>query len=230
MAGMGKQATGGGLQRVAEMEESLKKLEKEVQAKDVDDWKMTRNFAETGEKKVTREGRGCAGLVQGEDETHRMNETSAKGKGKRNGGKGEHGGKGDKGGKSFQQSAKMMKGEEDQEADEEDERGRVAPNMGAGGSHPQATSDPGEEEKEKKEARVLRWADCNEEDEKEEEWKRKVMWLDGSDEEQDGQEEKETGQEKTTGEKPPGLEDVEKRSQGARREEAQPGGERAGGA
>ena len=29
-----------------------------------------------------------------------------------------------------------MKGEEEQEADEEDERGRVAPNVGAGGSHP----------------------------------------------------------------------------------------------
>ena len=35
--------------------------------------------------------------------------------------------------------------DEDQEADEEDERGRVAPNMGAGGSHPQATSDPRKE-------------------------------------------------------------------------------------
>ena len=55
MAGMEKQATGGDLQRVAEMEESFKKLEKKVQAKDV----------ETGEKKVTREGRGCTGLVQG---------------------------------------------------------------------------------------------------------------------------------------------------------------------
>ena len=44
----------------------------------------------------------------------------------------------------------MLKDEEDQEADEEDKRGRVAPNMGAGGSHPQATSDPREEEKEKK--------------------------------------------------------------------------------
>ena len=65
MAGMGKQATGGDLQRVAEMGESLKKLEKEVQVKDIDDRKRTSNIAETGEKKVTREGRGCAGLVQG---------------------------------------------------------------------------------------------------------------------------------------------------------------------
>ena len=102
------------------MEESFKKLEKEVQTKDV----------ETGEKKVTREDRGCTGLVQGGDETHKMNEISGKGKGKGNGGKGEHGGKGDKGSKGVQQSAKMMKGEEEQKADEEDERGRVAPNMG----------------------------------------------------------------------------------------------------
>ena len=41
--------------------------------------------------------------------------------------------------------------EERRETDEEDERGRVAPNIGAGGSHLQATSDPGKEEKEKKE-------------------------------------------------------------------------------
>ena len=191
MAGMEKQATGGDLQRVAEMEEGLKKLEKEVQAKDVDDQKMTMNFAETGEKEDTREGGGCAGHVQGRDETHRRNETSGKGKGKGNGGKGKHGGKGEDGDKGVQQSAKMMKDEEEQEADKEDERGRVAPNMGAGGSHPQATSDLQEEENEKKEARVLRWADCNDEDgkEEEEEWKRKVMGLCGSDEEQDGKEE-----------------------------------------
>ena len=41
------------------------------------------------------------------------------------------------GSKGFQQSVK--------EADEEDERVRMAPNMGAGGSHPRATSDPGRE-------------------------------------------------------------------------------------
>ena len=56
---------------------------------------------------------------------------------------------------------RMMKREEDQEADEE-EQGRVAPNMGAGGSHPQATSDP-------REARVLSWADCKDEEETTEE-------------------------------------------------------------
>ena len=74
-----------------------------------------------------------------------MNETSGKGKGKGNGGKGEHGGKDVKGGKGFQQSVKMLKGEEEQETDEKDERVQVAPNMGAGGSHSQATTDPEEE-------------------------------------------------------------------------------------
>ena len=39
----------------------------------------------------------------------------------------------------------MLKGEEEQETDEEDERVQVAPNMGARGSHPQATTDPEEE-------------------------------------------------------------------------------------
>ena len=47
----------------------------------------------------------------------------------------------------------------------EEEWGRVAPNMGPGGSHPQATL----EEKEKKETRVLNWADCNDEEAKENE-------------------------------------------------------------
>ena len=66
MAGMGKQATDGDLQHVAEMEESLKKLEEDVQANDVDDREMMTSFEDKGEKTVMREGRGCAGLVQGE--------------------------------------------------------------------------------------------------------------------------------------------------------------------
>ena len=69
-----------------------------------------------------RTGRGSTGLVRGRDEC-RTDETSRKGKGKGNGGKGEHEGKGGGfGSKGFQQSVK--------EADEEDERDRVAPNMG----------------------------------------------------------------------------------------------------
>ena len=98
----------------------------------------------------------------------------------------------------------MMKGEEEQETDEEDERVQVAPNMGADGSHPQATTDPEEEAaKEKGGTRKLRWADCADAEEGgdhreavrksvemmqkekveqavtdpgEEGWKRKVMW------------------------------------------------------
>ena len=47
----------------------------------------------------------------------------------------------------------------------EEERVRMAPNMGAGGSHPQATSDPGEREMaEEKETRGMRWADCEEDE------------------------------------------------------------------
>ena len=234
MAGMRKQATGGDLQRVAEMEENLKKLEEKVQMKE-----------------VTREDRGCAGLVQGGDETHEMNETSRKGRGKGNGGKGEHGGKGgvrSKGGVQVEnlvtdedqenertmrdereeeehcwdvkrkvvrmmkseeeQKAGMMKSEEEQKADEE-ERGRVAPNMGAGGSHPQAMSDPGNGEEEKREARVLSWADCKDEE---------------VEENQEGAEgEKETRQEEElTGEKPPGLEEEEVESEPKTQQEEKP--------
>ena len=93
-----------------------------------------------------RTGRGCAGLVRRGDERRQANETSGRGKGKGNGGKGEHGSTGEFGGKGFQQSIKMMKGEEEQGTDEEDERVQVAPNMGAGGSYPQAMADPEEDE------------------------------------------------------------------------------------
>ena len=100
------------------------------------------------------------------------------------------------------------------EADEEDERDRVAPNMGAGGSHPQATSDPRKEEKEKKETRVRRWADCNDEEVKE-------------NEEEVGQE-KESRQWETTEERLLGLEEVEREQEGARgRGEESAGGARA---
>ena len=100
----------------------------------------------------------------------------------------------------------------------EEEWGRVAPNMGAGGSHPQATSDPGKEEKEKKETRVLSWADSNDEEAKENE--------------EEVKEEKETGQREMTDERPPGLEEVEsetkrEREESARREESAGGARRA---
>ena len=85
----------------------------------------------------------------------------------------------------------MQKEEEDQEG----QWRRVAPNMLAGGSHPQATSDPGKEEKDKKETRVLSWADCNDEEVKENE--------------EEVKEEKETGRREMTDERPPGLEEME---------------------
>ena len=66
-----------------------------------------------------------------------------------------------------------------EEMEHEEQRGRVAPNMGAGGSHTQAKSDP-RKENEKKETRVLSWAGCNDEEQK--------------DNEEKAEEEKETGQ------------------------------------
>ena len=110
-----------------------------------------------------RTGRGSAGFVRGGDGRHLADESNRKGKGKGNGGKGgvqveEEEYRWD----AKRKVVRMMKKEEDQEADEEDEQGRVAPNMGAGGSHPQATSDP-------REARALSWADCKDEKETTEE-------------------------------------------------------------
>ena len=112
-----------------------------------------------------RTGRGSAGLVRGRDERFRADETSRKGKGKGNGGKGEHEGKGGAGSKGRQQVENSV--------------------MEAGGSHPQATSDPGEgemaegnEEKEgilkllrgwdeKKTSPIVRWALADESTEEE---------------------------------------------------------------
>ena len=74
-------------------------------------------------------------------ERRQTDETSGKGKGKGNGGKGRHGGKGGVGSRGARQAARQT---------EEDERVQVAPNMEAGGSHPQAMMDPGEEEGKRK--------------------------------------------------------------------------------
>ena len=86
-----------------------------------------------GRSTEVRTGRGSAGLVRGEN----ADETSRKGKGKGNGGKGEHEGRGG----GFGHNGKQQETRESEE-----ERVRMAPNMGAGGSHPQATSDLGEGE------------------------------------------------------------------------------------
>ena len=76
-----------------------------------------------------RRGRESAGLVRVEDDRCQTDETSGKGNGKGNGRKGEHG----------EMVGIRSKGTQ--------RKGREAPNMGIGGSHPQATSDSGEEEK-----------------------------------------------------------------------------------
>ena len=80
------------------------------------------------------------------------------------------------------ETQKELKREEEQETAEEDEgRVRMAPNMGAGGSHPQATTDPEEKQRQggqwvlrpTREWRnelslVGKWADCVDEEPEEE--------------------------------------------------------------
>ena len=130
-----------------------------------------------------RTGRGSTGLVRGRDGRCRADETS-KGKGKGNGGKGEHEGKGG----GFGHSGKQQEMRE-----REEERVRMAPNMGAGGSHPQAMADPGREEtkeEEKEGVRRLRWADSEDDEGKEEEVVLELVGL-----------ETEEGEEKAEGEK-----------------------------
>ena len=157
-----------------------------------------------------RTGRGSTGLVRGGDERFRADETSRKGKGKGNGGKGEHEGKG--GGFGHNEKQQEMR-------EREEERVRMAPNMGAGGSHQQATSDPGEgemaegnEEKEeilkllrgweeKKTSPIVRWAladesteeESNQENGEEKKETRGMRWADCEDDEgEKNKEEQET--------------------------------------
>ena len=82
----------------------------------------------------------------------------------------------------------MMQKKEDAQ---EGQRGRMAPNMGTGGSHPQAMSVP-----ETRETRGMIWADC-EDDERLEEEERE--------QETEKETKQKTGQEELTSEKPPGL-------------------------
>ena len=156
---------------------------KETRAESTDEQKVM------GRTTEVRTGRGSAGLVQGGDERCQADETR-KGKGKGNGGKGEHEGKRGAGSKGRQQvensvidedqgnTGAIRKEEENHSEDvrklvemmqkkedaQEGQRGRVAANMGAGGSHPQAMSVPGT-----RETRGMRWADCEDEEGKEEE-------------------------------------------------------------
>ena len=93
----------------------------------------------------------------------------------------------------------MIKGTDEDELEEKeleaDERVQVAPNMRAGGSHPQAMTDSGEEDGKRK-----RWADCDDED-----GKQRQEGQDAEKEEERAGErkdevkgEKETGKEETT--------------------------------
>ena len=109
-----------------------------TRAKSTDEPEMMGRLAEV------RTGIGSSGLVRGRDERCRTDETR-EGKGKGNGGKGDHEGKGGRVGRKGTQQGenlvldefrrtteKMMQKEEE---DQEGQRGRVAPDMGAGGSH-----------------------------------------------------------------------------------------------
>ena len=100
-----------------------------------------------------------------------------------------------------------------EEMEQEEQRGRVAPNMGAGGSHLQATSGPQEEEAEerRKTARRPRWADCEdderkEEEEQETERERRQETKEKKEQEKEKETMPETGHKELTSEKPPGLE------------------------
>ena len=135
--------------------------EEDKKAESTDELKMMSRSEEV------RTGRGSACLVQRTDEKCLTNEIYRKGKGKGNGGKGEHGRKGGEGNKGAMHVENLVMDEDhenmrattseenqemelemmqQEEMEHEEQRGRKAPNMGAGGSHPQATSDPRKEE------------------------------------------------------------------------------------
>ena len=190
----------------------------------------------TGRLTEMQTGRGSSGLVRGGDEKCQADEISRKGKGKGNGGKGEHEGKRGAGSKGRQQVENLvmdedqgntgaMRNEEEEEVRKlvemmqkkedahEGQRGRMAPNMGAVGSHTQAMSIP-----ETRETREMRWADCEDDERKDEEER---------EQETEKETKQKTGQEKLTSENPPGLEqkedkekeEKEKRAQEARENE-----------
>ena len=204
--------------------------EEDKKAESTDELKMMSRSEEV------RTGRGSACLVQRTDEKCLTNEIYRKGKGKGNGGKGEHGRKGGEGNKGAmhvenlvmdedQENMRATTSEENQEMElemmqqeemeHEEQRGRMAPNMGAGGSHPQATSDP---RKKKKETSEMRWADCEdderqEEGKKEQETEKETRQETGREEQrraQEAQEEHKRAQE---------AREKEKRAQEAREEE-----------
>ena len=187
----------------------------------------------TGRLAVVRTGREISGLVRGRDERCRADETR-KGKGKGDGGKGEHEGKGGVGRKGTQHVEnsvmdeiqenhkedvrKLVEMMQKEEEDQEGQRGRVAPNMGAGGSHPRAMSVP----ERRKETQGMRWADCEDcQDEGKEEEEGEGEGETEGEEERERKKEKETRQE--TGHR---EEEREESAGGARGREESAGGAR----
>ena len=154
--GLRKQARGEELQRVAELEESLKKLEEEMLL-----WRV-----EEQEQRRQEEQRR-----QGEQEEQRRQEEQEhaairKGKGKGNGGKGEHVRRKGKFGRKG--AVKMVNGDDEgEEADEE-----------KGGTRNLRWADCEEEEGARQGAAEGEWHKSRKE--------QGIMWLDGSDEEQEG--------------------------------------------
>ena len=59
---------------------------------------------------------------------------------------------------------KLVETMQKEDEEQEEQRGQVAPNMGAGGSHPQAMSVP-----DRRETRGMRWADWEDDEGKEKE-------------------------------------------------------------
>ena len=80
-----------------EEQEEQRREEREQQRQPLEETRaeITDELEVTGRVTEVRTGRGSAGLVRGGDERFWADETSRKGKGKGNGGKGEHGGKGE---------------------------------------------------------------------------------------------------------------------------------------
>ena len=148
-----KQATSEDLQRVAAMDEGCEGTEGRYEdqtgggaREGSEEQDVMMRLEEVIEDLATGEKRNmCKSSPRG-DERQKLNEVCRKGKGKGNGGKGERGSSRGLGGKGIQQCTKTTKGEEEPEEGEQDERVRVVPNMGAGG-----TSDLDEEEQGKRE-------------------------------------------------------------------------------
>ena len=110
-----------------------------------------------GKTAQLRTGRGSAGLVRGE-----MRDA-----GRTRPAKGKEKGMEERVSTKAKEEDLGTAGKQQEMREREEERVRMAPNMGAGGSHPQAMADPEEEEmkeEEKKGVRRLRWADSEDDE------------------------------------------------------------------